>query len=132
MILMPSEVTLQQFDDHPAVMALTLGLPVIATEDVTPASFAIADDNLLGREIAPEPGGAAVLVENLPLAPGGACHATGGELLAAGFGQLGSIVPGIHARVDNEHRPAEVPASHICTDPGHGADIAQTHGGVMR
>jgi len=58
---MPSEVTLQQFDDHPAVMALTLGLPVIATEDVTPASFAIADDNLLGREIVPKPGGAAAL-----------------------------------------------------------------------
>lgn len=58
-----------------------------------------AADNLLGIEIVLEPGIAAALAD--PPAPPdlrGACHATGEEILAAGFGQFGSIILRVHRR----------------------------------
>ena len=67
---------------------------------------------------------ATALTQNLALDLGHIGHAAGQQILAAGPGQFGAVVFGVHARVGDKHRTAQAPAAQIrahhlnCTDIG--------------
>ncbi len=76
------------------MLRLPLGLGGVVTEDVATSALPIADDNLLGLEVALEGGESATLAEHIALDFGNIGHAAGEQVLATGPGQFAPVVCG--------------------------------------
>ena len=68
---------------------------------------------------------APTFAQNVPFNFGDTCHTTGQKVFAAGLGQLGSIVLGVHAGIGDKHGAAQVPAAQIGADFLDSADIGR-------